>query len=329
VESDVGKRADPLLLGIDGGASKTTGAIIDETGRLLAHAKSGGSAVVGKPNPQSLAVLSELAQSLCERAEISRDAIAHCVIGLNGVDFEDEHPVQHRDVSTAIDLLPVRVSLVNDAIVALWGATGAPAATMVQHGSGFTAAYRGRYGGETLFDHLDVGAVFDMRRGLIAAVARMINGQIEPTPLKAAVLDCFGIQDESEYGEAIFRQRVPRRLRARTPPLIYRAWLDGDPVAASLVHRACEDYVLAARAMVAKTGSPSPDVAFGGGVIDVAPDEFWDLLAKHLRESHPDLTPARPILAPELGGAVMAGHCVGLSPQELFPAVQGEVEAAQ
>jgi len=313
-----------LLLGIDGGASKTTGVLIDPEGRVLARARLGGSAVVGKPNPRCCAVLASLMDALCTDSGITHGQVWHCGLGLNGVDFEDEFAEQHADISQALGLPPERITLVNDGIVALWAATAAPAATMLQHGSGFTAAYRSRIGAEQCFDHLGVTRVFDMREGLMVLLARMITGQMEATPLKEKALAFLGIA-EDRYAEAVFRHTVPRELRMGSLPLIYSSWVGGDAAAATLVEAAIADYAQATRAMVRKTGADSPEAIFGGGVINCAPPVFWHSLTERLQETHPGIAAKRPEMEPEFGAAVMAGHRVGVEPEALFGKVRASL----
>lgn len=314
-----------LLLGIDGGATKTAGAMVDPEQGIVARGRRGGSAIVGKPNPRALAVLASLVDSLCADSRTAPKEVAHCGLGLNGVDFEDDFAEQLADISHATGLPAERITLVNDGIVALWGATAAPAATMLQHGSGFTAAYRARIGEEKSFDHLGVTRVFDIRENLMILLARMLTGQAEATPLKDKALSFFGIADESKYPEAVFRDTIPQHLRKGTLPLVYEAWVSGDEGAASLVKAAIEDYWLATRAMIKKTGVPCPEVVFGGGVINCAPPQFWEALTQRLREIHPDLTARKPEMPPESGAAVMAGHQVGVDPQELFAKVRASL----
>ena len=307
-----------LLIGIDGGGRKTAAAIITAEGDVLARAQGPPSAIEGAPSPQASAVLASMVDSLCRQAGASRRDIQACGIGLSGIDFEDEFSMQHEGIAAALSLPQKRVILVNDAIVALWGATVTPAATLLQHGSGFTGAYRVRHGDEVLFDHLSIADTFDMRRALISLVARMINGMVEPTPLKDKALAHFGIADEGKYCEAVYRHFIPSERRLSTPPLIFSSWLEGDPAAAYLVESAVRDYALATRAMIAATGSPDPDVAFGGGVIARAPGQFWALLARAMRESCPGVTVKPPDLPPEFGGALMAAHHLRLDPPRLF-----------
>jgi N-acetylglucosamine kinase-like BadF-type ATPase len=312
------ERESGLLLGLDGGSAKTAGVIVTPEGRLLAQVRGPASAIIAAPSPEASSVLDSIVDSLCSQAEASRDDIRSCGIGLSGIDFDDELPMQQEGVAAALGIARERIILVNDAIVALWGATAKSAATLFQHGSGFTGAYRAQHGNEILFDHLSVASTFDMRREVVSLVARMLNGMAEPTPFKERILAHFGIEDEREYCEAIYRGRVSAERRRRTPPLIFAAWLEGDPGAAELVDGAIRDYSLAANAMVGATGSPSPDVTFGGGVIAQAPDEFWRSLTNAIQQTHPLVTVKPPDLAPESGGAVMAGHHIGLDAVKLF-----------
>lgn len=311
-------RETGLLLGLDGGSAKTAAVIITPAGRVLGQVRGPASAIVGAPSAEASSVLGSIVASLCSQADASLDDIESCGVGLSGIDFDDELPVQQEGMAAALGIPRERIILVNDAIVALWGATEEPAATLFQHGSGFTGAYRARHGKEILFDHLGVASCFDVRQEVISLVARMINGMAEPTPLREKILTHFGVEDEEEYCEAIYRGRVAAERRRNTPPLIFAAWLEGDPAAADLVDGAISDYTRAAKAMIAAIGSPSPDVRLGGGVIAQAPEQFWRSLAAAVKEMHPAVTVKPPDLPPEFGGAVMAGHRAGLDPVRLF-----------
>ena len=311
-------RESGIIVGIDGGASKTRGIASTTAGQVLARADAGGSSIVGPPRAEACRILRSVLDSLCTQGGFARDDIALCGLGLNGVDFEDEFPVQHAGIAESLGLPGERLVLVNDGIVALWGASAAPAACIVHHGSGFTAAYRVGYGAERLFNHLDAAGVFDMRGELVSLVERMILGMAEPTPLKAKALAHFGAGDEGSYAEAVFRRLIPRERLLSTPTLIYQAWLDRDAAAAELVEHAANDYALAARAMIALTESAKADATFGGGVIACAPPQFWTLLAERVHRHCPDVAVKPPDLPAEFGAAIMAGHRLGIDPVAIF-----------
>jgi len=313
-----------LYLGIDGGGSKTAGVILDAEGRTVAALTVAGVAMHGAPTAEELLVLSELVDSLCRQAGCTQESIRYCGAGLSGMDFADEHATQLLEISCAIGLPSERITLVNDAIVALWGATLEPAAALVQHGSGFTAAYRTHHGAETLFDHLNRGRIFDVRMELVVNVARMIDGRVEPTPLKEATLSHLGIVDECNFCEAMFRQQIPWPLLAASVPMIYSAWEAGDPVATTLVHCAADDYALTAKAMIARTGSNHAKAVFGGGVIQQAPPAFWKLLTQPVTATYSQTDVAPPCLKPEFGAAIMAAFQDGHDPQAYFRRVLAE-----
>ncbi len=309
------------FLGIDGGASKTRGILIEASGRILARGATGGSSIIGLPHAEALAILSGLVQSLCARAEVPVAAVACCGLGLNGIDFADEFPGQHAALAAGLGIAPERLVLVNDGIAALWGASPAPAAAILQHGSAFTGGYRSRHGEERLYDHLGVGETFDLRRGLQVLVARMLDGRAEPTPLLDAALAHYGVTAE-DYAEALFRQRIPWARLIGTAPLIFTAWQDGDPAAECLVQNAIEDYALAAKALIAHTSSDAAEIAFGGGVIQQAPARFWHLLVERIQARFPRVTVKSPSLPPEHGSVIMAAYAAGTDPVLLFQSLQ-------
>jgi len=306
-----------LWLGIDGGGSKTAGVLVAPDGRVVARVRLGGSAILAKVSPRSRRVLGEVVRVLCRQAGAARSDIVRAGIGLNGIDFDCEFPGQLRQVSAALGLPARKLILVNDAIPALWGATTRHAAALIQHGSGFTAAYRRRPGEEKLFDHLSSGHPFDIRFEILPLVARMLDGRMPRTRLADRVLAYFRVPAR-KWAEAVFRQSLPWDRQKMIPPLIWRAYASGDPGAVWIARRAAEDYALAAKAMIRKTGSRRPFVGVGGGLIDLAPESFRRLVARLVREDFPGATVGRPALVPALGAAIMAACADGVGPDRFF-----------
>jgi N-acetylglucosamine kinase-like BadF-type ATPase len=314
-----------LYLGLDGGGTKTAGAITGPDGTILARLRTGPSAIVGPVNPRSRKVMAGLVRNLLRQARLRPSGIAFCAVGLNGIDFPDEYPVQIRGVSSAIGLPARKVALVNDAIPALWGATDSPAACLLQHGSGKTSALRKGFGAEECYDHLDAGSLYDIRGELARAVARMIDGRLKATPLLSAALRRYGVRHPRDYAEALYRRRIPWRRILFACDLAYRYWLKGDPVAGRLVRDAAEDYALTGAAMVRKTGVPTAVAAFGGGVLDRAPERFWSLLRRRLAAHAPRARMAKPAMKAELGACVMAAFRDGREPGSYFRAVEKDL----
>lgn len=307
-----------MYLGIDGGGSKTAAVLLSPDGETLGAARGPGSAIVGAPSPERLDVLRRLVGDVLRQAGRDLEDVTCTGIGLNGIDFEDEFEAQIGGLSSALGIPRERMALVNDAIAALWGGTNAPAAVMVQHGSGATTALRSKLGAEVLYDHLDAGKLFDMRGELLHVVARMIDGRLESTPLKKEALDHYGIRDEAEFAERHFRRKIGWDRISTSILVVYRAWEKGDPAAGALVGGAAADYAATAAAMIRRTGSADADAVFGGGVIMKAPAKFWDLLSAELGERSPRARVKRPGMPAEYGAAVMAAHWAGEDAPALF-----------
>lgn len=306
------------FLGIDGGGSKTLGVIMDQSGAILANARMGASAVVGIPSVRACEVLATMKQRLCDDAGIAPDEITGVGLGLNGIDFVDEYPAQFEALSACLGIAHAHFTLVNDGIVALWGASPARASVIVHHGSGVTNAFRADYGQERLFDHLDAGKMFEIRHALAAVVARMIDGREERTPLLAAMLDHYGVHDEGAYAELLFRGRISGERILTGPGIAFTAWQLGDLVAMRLIERAANDYACAARALVRHTGDDACRIAFGGGVLNHAPDAFIALIAERISMEFPRAGVLRPMLSPAHGAALMTAFHHGIDSTVLY-----------
>jgi len=310
----------PYFLGIDGGGTKTLGALADETGTILAECKAGPSSIVGVPSAESCAVLQSVQTRLCETVGIRPEAVAWLGLGLNGVDFPEETIMQHGVLSRVLAIAPERFILVNDGIAALWGATPAPAAAIVQHGTGFTAAYRSAYGEERPFDNLDAGRFYDLRLEALALVARMIDGRAAVSPLKAAILACFDHPAEQDYGEIVFLRKYSQPQLAAILPAVLRVAEGGEPATQAIVERAIADYVCTAATVIRKTGSSCPDVVFGGGRLLSAPEWFLKRIVEGVLRECPGARIRRPERSPAIGAVIMAAHAGGCPPTLFFAA---------
>jgi N-acetylglucosamine kinase-like BadF-type ATPase len=304
--------------GLDGGASKTAAALADTRGRLLARVRTTGCSIVGVPAAAATGVMRAVFRDLCAQAGVPPDGVRAVAFGLNGVDFADEFSAQTAGVAAALGVPAERLVLVNDAIPALWGAADAPAAAVIQFGSGFTAAWRARPGAETLFDHLSVGAPYDPRTALPAAVARMLDGRLPETPLLTAALRHYGISERAAFAAAYYRRRIPQERCRSVLPLICAAWESGDPLAADIVAHTVEECAVTGLAMLARTGAAEAVLAIGGGLFRHAPGRLIAAIAARVAQRRPGAAVIRPYLPPELGAVLLAAHHAGGHAPSLF-----------
>lgn len=296
------------VVGIDAGATKTAAVADMLEGGAIERLRTGPSAIVGMPDARALAVLREIVDRLAPQ----RETLAQVTIGLSGVDFAEEQPEQHRRVAEAIGVPKDRLLLVNDSLVALAGAATLDRATLVQHGTEVTMAWRPRVGEESVFDSVGIADCFDLRLRTVPLVARMLDGRAPATPLKDLVLAHCGV-DARAFPRWVIRDPGAKDRILKVGPVVFGAWQDGDPAAAQLVDAAVDDYVTATVAMAARMGPGAFQACFGGGTITQGGAALLTTIGDRLSRRRPDASLASPTRSPEDGALILARRAANLA----------------
>ena len=92
--------------------------------------------------PDQAECLADLTAEVYQQAGLTGSDIQFTVAGMSGVDFPEEHDRQWEDVAKALSFPREKTALVNDGVVALWGATCRNRAVLLQHGTGMSTFYR-------------------------------------------------------------------------------------------------------------------------------------------------------------------------------------------
>lgn len=299
-----------MLLGIDGGQTKTVGMLLSLDGEIVAQKRTAPMPHCGELTPDYFVILRTLVKDLCEETSITRDEIYYLCGGLCGIDSEAQ--ALEKEVLMSEQLQIKNITLVNDAVTALWGATDAEHAIILQHGTAFTSAIRDGYDNTYVFDSTDIGCIYDIREELIKLVARMIDGREETTPLKEATLKRFKVEDETTYGYNIEYELVSKREQKNTVDFIFDMWEQGDAGAAKLIENAARDYAAILHVMLRRVSASTVDVVFGGGVLDRAPEKFLEL-CKAYTKTDSEFRIVRPQNSPVMGAALLASELCGKS----------------
>lgn len=306
-----------MYFGIDGGQTKTVGVILSDKGTILAKRTISGMPYNGELHQKCLSELNQLVSSLCDEAHITRESIQHLCGGLCGIDNEKQAIDKRILISKALQLPAQKISLVNDAIIALWAGSKKQSAILLQHGTAFTSAIRKSSNESLLFDSTDIGRIFDIRQELLVLVARMIDGRKKSTSLKDETLSFFNIDDEKEFGFAIDYEVVPLEKQRATVDLIFHSWLNGDLGASELIEKAAEEYGAMITIMLRNCDRDSVDVIMGGGLLNRAPDSFFPLCQRYIR-TEKKIQLCRPVLEPVLGAGLYAMAQEGQSTDKAF-----------
>jgi N-acetylglucosamine kinase-like BadF-type ATPase len=258
------------FLGVDGGQSGTTAVIGDESGRVLGTGEAGPCNHAG----------AEEGRAKLKRAVTASVAAACIQVGLDPAAIRFEAACfgmsggpEDKETILASVLRVGRLTVTNDAVIALAGATetGQGIITIGGTGSiafGRNAAGRSARAGGWGYVFGDEGSAFDIARQALRAALRMEEGWGAQTALRAVILDATRSVNANEAVHRMYTADWPRDRVARFAPLVDAVAVTGDAVAMEiLANAAAQLAILAAsvRRQLWKAGD-AVEIAYIGGV---------------------------------------------------------------
>jgi N-acetylglucosamine kinase-like BadF-type ATPase len=305
-----------VVLGLDGGGTKTHAVIADEGGALLGAATGGASnwEDVGMEGAASSirAVVFEALQA----AGVEPDALSSSVLGLAGTDW----PSDRDRLGTIPPALGLGGSseVVNDAFVALRAGANHPWGIAVLAGSGSVVA--GRNAADEEFRTLGLGRILgDFGSGLdiadegVRAVAEAYTGMGPQTALTERYRAAFGRSSVEDLLEHISRANPPMGHLAG---VVLEAAEEGDGAARAIAEHAGSALGAAAGLVARKLRMQSDtfEAVLAGGVLRAGSRTLELALKQELRRSAPNAFPVRLEVPPVVGAALRALENVGETP---------------
>lgn len=261
-----------LVMGIDGGGTKTTALLADEEGHVLGrgHAGSSNYHAIGLAATEE-ALMKGIQAAFADAGQTPRRLAAVC-LGLAGVDRPEDQALIRawaREAQVAKEVI-----LVNDGAIVLAEGTPENWGVAVVSGTGSFAWGRtpqgitARAGG---WGHLlgDEGSGYAIALEALRAIARATDGRGRPTALSQAILSHLGLPSPAALIGYVYGHLLSPAEVATLGPLVDQAAEAGDEVGAEILRRAGEELGLAA-AMVAKRlglGCRKFPLALAGGVL--------------------------------------------------------------
>jgi N-acetylglucosamine kinase-like BadF-type ATPase len=290
-----------LILGVDGGNSKTELLAATTDGERVAYIRGPGS------NSHSMGAEGVLAvvDALVDRARLEEPA-EHGALFLCGADIPADIAALERAVARREWVRSATVD--NDTFALLRAGTDAADAVAVVCGTGINCVGRASGGRVARYPSLgwetgDWGGAHMVGREALFLAARAADGRGEPTALTHLIPTQFGLPTIEAVGEAAHYRRGPTVRISEIAPLVLAAAEDGDPISVQLVDRLAEEIALLVGRAFADLDVEAADVVLGGGMLTRGDGLLHDEVVARLPGG------ARPVVlrdAPVLGAALAA-----------------------
>jgi N-acetylmuramic acid 6-phosphate etherase len=304
-----------LVLGIDGGATKTVAALVNEVGEVVSVGTAGGA----HPLLWGDAAFENI-RSACEAAltiaQTDWNEVALAFVGMAGAD-EPGSP-SHRFAEMQLrSRLPVPFLVDNDGIIAHAGALAGEEGVVVVAGTGaiaigFAKGQRVRVDG---MGHWfgDEGSATWITLQALRAAARAQDGRGKPTRLSEALPQALMLNSLRDVATLLADGDLTKTELAWAAMSVAKVAEEGDEVAQMILRQAAErlaESALAAlRRLQSLDTSPLP-ISFTGGVFRLtAKMPQW--FCEAVRQKLPDAKLSEPKLPSHLGAVLLAARQLG------------------
>ncbi len=302
-----------VLLGVDGGNTKTLAVVAARDGRVLGAGRGACGDIYGAGSPgHALEAIAGAADEALAAAGASRADVAAAAFSLAGADWPEDFALLERELRERLTLSSGPV-VVNDALGAL--RAGAPDWEGIAVVSGTYNAVGARRCDGSAF-HLgfwpDGAGGRHLGQAAVKAVLRAELGLGPPTSLVDSALALYGVDDViALLHEFTRRGGLPESAHDRMAPVVLDAADDGDEVAQSLVYATGRLLGEQARVCASRCGLalPGARVVLSGRVLEHPTER----LATAVMEQLPGAEAVRTGAPPVVGAVLLAFDRLGIA----------------
>jgi N-acetylglucosamine kinase-like BadF-type ATPase len=296
-----------VILGADGGSTKTELVAATFEGEQLAYVRGPGSNSHGPGGADGTV---EVLAALVERAGVDTPADTG-VFFLCGADVPSD--VAELEEALGRRSLARRAIVDNDTFALLRAGTDAPDGVAVVCGGGINCVGRTADGRTARYPALgwetgDWGGGEMLGREALFLAARAEDGRGEPTALVELLRSHFDLSSATAVGAAVHYRRIPASRLGELAEGIVAAAEHGDAVACSLVERLANEIALLVARAFRDLDVERADVVLGGGMLRQGSGLLHELVVTRLPAGARPVVLRRP---PVLGAALAALDACG------------------
>jgi N-acetylglucosamine kinase-like BadF-type ATPase len=311
-----------LLVGMDGGNSKTDVILARETGEVLARVLGQGTNPLRDGVDGTARQLRRLVASALEEAGLAATspiAVASCYLA--NVDLPEEEVEMHETLAGLG--IAAEIEVRNDTIAVLKAGSTRGWGVAVVAGAGINAAGLRPDGSQERF--LGIGPLSgDWGGGQwiavsgIGAAVRAADGRGPATGLSRRVVDHFGVDAETVAVEAN-RKTITARQVIDFAPSVFRAASEGDAVAAAIVDCMADEVVTMTLALLRRLDMLTADaeVVLGGGTLQGGHSRLLERIDDGVHAVAPNARISVLDVPPVCGAVVGALQIAGALPETI------------
>ena len=311
-----------VVLGIDGGGTKTAAVIIDQQGRLLGSGMGGPSTYGVVPLEVTRDSIWRAASAAAAQAGLEQVNFTAAFLGLGNVTSPRDRAAIHNIALESGLASPGMIGVDHDIRIALAGGlAGRPGMVMIA-GTGAScfgmnaAGESWRAGGwGPLID--DEGSSYWLGLQAMRAAVLDYDGRGSTTGLTQAVMDRLALNDINDIMNRLYAEEMTRTQIASLAPMVFTVADQGDAVAGRLIRQGCEAMAACVVTVAERLGlahSPS-ELALVGGLTH-AGEAFLGPFGAALVKRLPQCQLRQAEFAPAIGAALLALQMTGQAVDE-------------
>jgi N-acetylglucosamine kinase-like BadF-type ATPase len=308
-----------IVLGVDGGNTKTVAMVVDSQGTILGESRGGATDIHNGSPEEAMTEIARIVGGALHEAQISAQQIDSAAFSLAGADWPEDFLLLRSELPQRIGLVAPPM-VVNDALGAL--RSGSPTWTGVAIACGTYNAIGARNSDGRQF-HFgfwpDQAGGADLGQSALKAVYREGLGLGPATALSKRILVIYGAQDWRELVHGFTRIDSPfsRRDIHRLAFEVLEAAEAGDPVASALVDRSANVLAEQARASGRKVGLSIEGLplVLTGSILQ----HRSRVLRSRLEACLPGAIALQPSVPPVVGAVLLAFDRAGIKAPDGWP----------
>jgi len=312
----------PLLVGIEGGGTKTTCLVVGSDGSVKGAGSGGPSNVLAVGKDRARESVRAAVRGATGGRGLDEEALAVCAGAAGAGSPEGKRMMQ--EVLQELHLSG-RCVVVHDGVISLMAATGGRPGIVIAAGTGsmcFGMNSSGKYARSSGWGYVlgDEGSGYDIARRAMTAALRAHDLRGPQTALEQKLVKRLGLSSIEDLVKLVYVDAMPRDQMSALAPLVLEAAREGDAVAIDILSHAGTELGLAVVAVAKQLGMADDDfdVATDGGILEGFGHFVADCLWSVVLRSAPHAKMTRARFRPVVGAIMIAAKEAGIELDESF-----------